>query len=84
MAKAKTREWTPEAEKVPKAQPSPPSKPEVTEKLLLGKRVTVHFLDGASLTGTFTSVHKYTFVLEHEGQSLLVYKHAVKLIEEAP
>ncbi|MEM1552947.1 MAG: RNA chaperone Hfq, partial [Candidatus Bathyarchaeia archaeon] len=57
-------------------------RPPEPEKLLVGKRVVVHFMDGTALTGTLASMHQYTFVLGCEGRSILIYKHGVKFIEE--
>jgi len=91
MAKAEIREWPPpEKKEAPSAAPSkegkpkPKERPPEPEKLLVGKRVVVHFMDGTALTGTLASMHQYTFVLEVEGKALLIYKHGVKLIEETP
>lgn len=95
MAKAEIREWMPVGKKdaspvapsappkeEAKPQPKPKERPPEPEKLLVGKRVVVHFLDGTSLTGVLSRMHQYTFALEVEGKSLLIYKHGVKLIEE--
>jgi len=41
-------------------------------------------LDGSTLTGTILEFHIYTFALEVDGKPILIYKHAVKTIEEIP
>ncbi|MCS7240533.1 MAG: RNA chaperone Hfq [Candidatus Bipolaricaulota bacterium] len=92
MAKGEIREWAPKKPEAPAAvtpqEAKPPAKPKEKppepEKLLVGKEVVVHFMDGTALAGTMASMHQYTFVLEHEGKKLLIYKHGVKLIEGLP
>jgi len=95
MGKPEIREWSPkksgdspEVKNEEKAGPTEPTKPKEKpkepEKLLLGKRVLVQFMDGTSLEGVISLMHQYTFVLERDGHPLLIYKHAVKTIEEVP
>lgn len=89
MAKTGIREWVPEPKQPavpPEAKPAakPKEKPPEPEKLLVGREVVVHFMDGTTLAGTMASMHQYTFVLEYEGKKLLIYKHGVKLIEGLP
>ena len=82
MAKAEVREWVPEGGKP--AEREKPPKPKHTEKSFVGKRVAIQFMDGSSLTGTILEFHTYTFALEADGKPVLIYKHAVKTIEELP
>ena len=82
MAKAEVREWVPEGGKP--AEREKPPKPKHTEKSFVGKRVAIRFMDGSSLTGTILEFHTYTFALEADGRPVLIYKHAVKTIEELP
>jgi RNA chaperone Hfq len=82
MAKPEVREWAPEEGKP--AEREKPPKPKHTEKSLVGKKVLIHFLDGSTLTGTILEFHIYTFALEVDGKPILIYKHAIKTIEEAP
>ena len=82
MAKAEVREWAPEEGKP--AEREKPPKPKHTEKAFVGKKVLIHFLDGSSFMGTLLELHTYTLVVEIEGKPILVYKHAIKTIEEAP
>jgi RNA chaperone Hfq len=95
MGKPEIREWSPkksgdspEVKNEEKAGPTEPTKPKEKpkepEKLLLGKKVLVQFMDGTSLEGVISLMHQYTFVLERDGHPLLIYKHAVKTIEEVP
>jgi len=95
MGKPEIREWSPKKsgdspevkneEKVGPTEPTKPKeKPKEPEKLLLGKKVLVQFMDGTSLEGVISLMHQYTFVLERDGHPLLIYKHAVKTIEEVP
>jgi len=95
MGKPEIREWSPKKsgdspevkneEKAGPAEPTKPKeKPKEPEKLFLGKRVLVQFMDGTSLEGVISLMHQYTFVLERDGHPLLIYKHAVKTIEEVP
>ncbi|MEN3010610.1 MAG: RNA chaperone Hfq [Candidatus Bipolaricaulaceae bacterium] len=94
MAKEEIREWVPEGRKeaapagVKEGKPSTPpkskEKPPEPEKLLVGNKVIVRFMDGTVLAGTLVSMHQYTFVLEYDGKRVLVYKHGVKLIEGLP
>jgi len=39
---------------------------------------------GSSFMGTLLELHTYTFVLETDGKPVLIYKHAVKTLEELP
>jgi RNA chaperone Hfq len=41
-------------------------------------------MDGSTLTGTILEFHTYTFAVETDGTPILIYKHAVKTIEELP
>jgi len=61
-----------------------PPKPKHTEKSFVGKKVLIRFMDGSTLTGTILEFHLYTFALEVDGKPILIYKHAIKTIEEAP
>ena len=82
MAKTEVREWVPEEGKP--AEREKPPKPKHTEKSFVGKKVLIQFLDGSSFTGTLLELHTYTFALEVDGKPILIYKHAIKTIEEAP
>ena len=82
MAKTKVREWAPEQGK-PTEREKPP-KPKHTEKAFVGKRVLIRFMDGSSSVGTLLELHTYTLAVEIEGRPILIYKHAIKTIEEAP
>ena len=82
MAKPEVREWVPEEGKP--AEREKPPKPKHTEKSFLGKKVLIHFLDGSTLIGTILEFHIYTFALEVDGKPILIYKHAIKTIEEVP
>ena len=82
MAKTEVREWVPEQGKP--AEREKPPKPKHTEKSLVGKKVLIRFMDGSTLTGTILEFHIYTFALEVDGKPILIYKHAVKTIEEIP
>jgi RNA chaperone Hfq len=61
-----------------------PPKPKHTEKSFVGKKVLIRFMDGSTLTGTILEFHTYTFAVETDGTPILIYKHAVKTIEELP
>ncbi len=39
-------------------------------------------MDGSTLERVLSIMHQYTFVLERDGNPFLIYKHAVKSIEE--
>jgi RNA chaperone Hfq len=82
MAKTEVREWVPEQGKP--AEREKPPKPKHTEKSLVGKKVLIRFMDGSTLTGTILEFHIYTFALEVDGKPILIYKHAIKTIEEVP
>jgi len=82
MAGTEVREWVPEERKP--AERGKPPKPKHTEKSFVRKRVAIRFMDGSSLTGTILEFHTYTFALEVDGKPVLIYKHAVKTIEELP
>ncbi|MBC7099635.1 RNA chaperone Hfq [Candidatus Bipolaricaulota bacterium] len=80
MAKAQVREWVPEEGKP--AERGKPPKPKHTEKTFVGKKVLIRFMDGSSLTGTVLEFHTYTLAVEMDGKPILIYKHAIKAIEE--
>jgi RNA chaperone Hfq len=82
MAKPEVREWAPEEGKP--AEREKPPKPKHTEKSFVGKKVLIRFMDGSTLTGTILEFHTYTFAVESDGTPILIYKHAVKTIEELP
>jgi RNA chaperone Hfq len=82
MAKHVVREWAPEEGKP--AEREKPPKPKHTEKSFVGKKVLIRFMDGSTLTGTILECHIYTFALEVDGKPILIYKHAIKTIEEVP
>jgi RNA chaperone Hfq len=82
MAKPEVREWAPEEGKP--AEREKPPKPKHTEKSFVRKKVLIRFMDGSTLTGTILEFHIYTFALEVDGKPILIYKHAVKTIEEIP
>jgi len=82
MAKPEVREWVPEEGKP--AEREKPPKPKHTEKSFVGKKVLIQFLDGSSFTGTLLELHTYTLAVEIDGKPILIYKHAIKTIEEAP
>jgi RNA chaperone Hfq len=82
MAKPEVREWVPEEGKP--AEREKPPKPKHTEKSFVGKKVLIRFMDGSTLPGTILEFHLYTFALEVDGKPILIYKHAVKTIEEIP
>jgi RNA chaperone Hfq len=82
MAKPEVREWVPEEGKP--AEREKPPKPKHTEKSFVGKKVLIRFMDGSTLTGTILEFHTYTFAVETAGTPILIYKHAVKTIEELP
>jgi RNA chaperone Hfq len=82
MAKPEVREWAPEEGKP--AEREKPPKPKHTEKSFAGKKVLIRFLDGSTLTGTILEFHIYTLAVEVDGKPILIYKHAVKTIEEIP
>jgi RNA chaperone Hfq len=82
MAKPEVREWAPEEGKP--AEREKPPKPKHTEKSFVGKKVLIRFMDGSSFTGTLLELHTYTFALDVDGKRILIYKHAVKTIEEIP
>jgi sRNA-binding regulator protein Hfq len=61
-----------------------PPKPKHTEKSFVGKKVLIQFLDGSSFTGTLLELHTYTLAVEIDGKPILIYKRAIKTIEEVP
>lgn len=85
--KSEVREWPPKGKTPgPNAQEARPTeakeKPKDPEHLFVGKRVLVRLMDGSSLEGVLSLMHQYTFLLEVDGTPTLIYKHAVRSIEE--
>lgn len=76
----------------PQVAPKPVSREEIERKQIhhddewlfdhTGKKVTVVFTDNERLEGIISKVRKYTFTLQREQTSVMVYKIQTKYIVE--
>ena len=48
-----------------------------------GTSVTVSLMDGSQLSGTVAGFDPFTVLLEYEGKTHLIYKHAISTISPA-
>ena len=75
--------------KTPKAGPTPgqinvstePNRPPQFFPRLLGEKVMVRLMDGRPINGVLRGFNAYEIVMETNGKTMMIFKHAVSIIE---